>query len=291
VLTPAGTPPARPAGLASYADYRALDKYENYILDTAIPLQHINFNWAVELPVGRGKRFLGNSNRLVDELVGGFQLAGSGQVVSQDFQVGNGGWGQNNPIKVYKHNQPQITDCSSGVCHQEYLWYNGYISPKLISGNGGICTTNCISGLPADYVPYQTPINNDPTQPNFGTQNVQLSSPALLASHGGTPVTVAYQPNVFGQSGQNRYSHTFINGPMNYNLDLSMFKVFPITEKVNFRFNVDLFNALNIQGWTNPDGTSGIEKFQSGGAAGGGASSFWYNGGGRQMQLTARLTF
>ena len=78
---------------------------------------------------------------------------------------------------------------------------------------------------------------------------------------------------------------------MNYNLDLSMFKVFPITEKVNFRFNVDLFNALNIQGWTNPDGTSGIEKFQSGGAAGGGASSFWYNGGGRQMQLTARLTF
>ena len=66
---------------------------------------------------------------------------------------------------------------------------------------------------------------------------------------------------------------------MNWNADLSVFKVFPITEKVNLRINVDAFNAFNIQGYNNPNATTGIQNFRT---------SYWTP---RQLQFTARLTF
>ena len=287
-LTPAGMPPSRPAGLTSYAQWHGLERFENYILDSAIPQQHVQFNWVIDLPIGRGKRFLGNASRFADELVGGWQFAGDGQVVSQAFQVASTNWGTTNPLQTYKHNKAKITDCSSGVCHPEYLWFNGYISPKQISGPGGTCTgNNCIFGLPSGYVPYEAPINNDPTQSQFGNNNIQLSSPALLASNKGNPVTVGYLPDNFAQFGNNTFSHSFLRGPVNYQADASLYKVFPITERVNFRMNCDVFNVFNIQGLTNPGAGNGLQALQPG--VTGGASSFWANS--RQIQLTARLTF
>jgi len=47
---------------------------------------------------------------------------------------------------------------------------------------------------------------------------------------------------------------------MNYNVGLSLFRVFPITERTSFRFNRDTFNALNIHGYNNPSGTGGAER-------------------------------
>ena len=57
-------------------------------------------------------------NRLMDELVGGFQLAGDGSITSQVFQPGAGNRGPTHPLKVYKHKKP-ITDCRNGVCYKE----------------------------------------------------------------------------------------------------------------------------------------------------------------------------
>ena len=57
-------------------------------------------------------------------------------------------------------------------------------------------------------------------------------------------------------------------------------KYFPITERVRFRANVDLFNAFNLQGLNTPGG-NGIVTLQNS-----------YGGFGfrpRQLQLTARL--
>jgi hypothetical protein len=283
-ITPGALPPPPAGGAPSWSEYKALQKFEQYQIDTAIPQQHIEFNGIVDLPVGRGKKFLGNSNRFVDELIGGFQLAGDGNIMSQGFFPGAGNYGPNNPLKIYKKSQQTITDCSSGVCHPDFLWFKGYISPKLLTpGNGGTCTTNCVTGLPSDYVPYQIPIDNNPALANFGTNNVQVSSTAINASNKGTPVTVAYSP---GFAGSNLYSHTFIRGPVNFNYDLSLFKVFPITERTNLRVNLDAFNAFNQQGLPNPGGTNGELGIQPGVAGGG--SSYWTP---RQLQLTMRLTF
>jgi hypothetical protein len=233
----------------------ALDRFENYILDSAIPEHHIQFNGIVDLPLGRGKYLLGHTNRLVDELVGGYQVAFDGLVVSQQFQVNSGNWGQANPIKVYK--QHGITDCRSGVCHPENLWFNGYIAPQV---------RNEVTGLPSDYAPYQSPIDTV-TGTNY--------APPIKLQNGQVVSNVTYAP---GPS-VNPFTKTFIHGPFNYNADISLFKVFPIKESVSLRVNVDAFNALNIQGYNNPNTTDGTQSF---------TSSYWTP---RQLQLSARLTF
>ena len=269
-------PPARPAGIAPYAEYHKLDVFESNIVDTAIPKQHIKFTGIVNVPVGRGKRFLGNVNGFVNEVVGGFQLAGDGNIVSQDFTVTSSNYGPTNPLKVYKHSAP-ITDCRSGTCHPAYEWFNGYLAPTVLSGNSCATTTKVVSGLPTGWAPYSTPIDNTCGTSNYGSNNVQVTAPTL---NGGTPVTVAYSP---GPYNTNPYSKTVLNGPINYTADLSLFKVFPIRERANLRFNVDAFNVLNMQGFNNPSGTDGTEQYvpQVGSS---------YNTP-RQIQMTLRLSF
>jgi hypothetical protein len=254
--------------------WRALNKYENYITDTAIPKTHILFNGIIDLPFGTGKRFLGNSNRFVNELVGGFQIAGDGSVISQDFQVSNANWGPISPLKTYKHGA-KITDCRSGTCYPAYLWFNGYISPNKINAANGV------SGLPSNYAPFQTPIDNSGllTDKNNGTNNVNITNSAT----GKTVATnAAYSP---GPQAVNPFYHTFLNGPNNWTADASIFKVFPITEKVNLRINMDAFNVFNIQGFTTPSGLDGTEQYVAGVNQ---ANSYWTP---RQVQFTMRLSF
>lgn len=106
------------------------------------------------------------------------------------------------------------------------------------------------------------------SNPDYLTNNV----PVTLSN--GKTVNVPYSPGPW----LNPYSHTYLKGPFNYTVDLSIFKVFPITETVNLRINMDAFNALNVQGYNNP-GSDGIESLRSS-----------YNTP-RQVQFTARLTF
>jgi hypothetical protein len=273
--------PTRPAGIAPYESWRALDRFENYQVDTAIPKQHIVFNGIYDLPFGRGKKFMTNANHFVDEVVGGFQIAGDGSIISQDFAAANGNWGPTNPIHIYKHNA-KITDCRSGTCHQSYEWFNGYIAPTVASGFSGSCTlaANNVQGLPSNWAPYSRPIDTDCVTTDaaykyYGGNDVDIT---LL---NGNKSEIGFSP---GQTGTNPASHTILNGPMNYTVDLSVFKVFPITEKTNLRFNVDAFNALNVQGYNNPNTTDGTEAYLPNGV------SSSYNTP-RQLQFTLRLTF
>ena len=269
VLYPAANfaPGVLPAGLDTGTllnPSQALNRYENYHIDTAIPEHHLTFNGIVDLPVGRGKHFLRNTNRWLDAVVGGYQIAFVGQVVSQSFQVTALNWGATSPIQVYGSSVP-INDCRSGVCHPEYQWFNGYLSPAVINA-----AKNGISGLPANYTPYSAPINNVPGTPNFGNNNVTVTL------NNGKQVVTAYSP---GPSGANPFSQTVLLGPYNFNTDISLYKVFSITERVQLRLNVDSFNAFNIQGRVNPNLTDGTESLQT---------SYWTP---RQIQLSARITF
>ena len=268
-------PPARPAGIASYAYWHALDKYQDYVLDTSVPRHDIQFNGLIDLPFGRGKRFMGNANRFVNELVGGFQLAGDGSVTSQTFYVSSGDWGPNHPLHLYKHAH-KVTDCRSGTCIEAYQWFNGYIAPSNLPSSG--CST-VVNGLPSSWTSYTQPINTNynPSVPcgkaadkYYNTNNVQMN---LLD---GTTDIQGYNP---GPKSVNPWAKTYLPGPFNYNVDLSVFKVFPLTESTRLRFNMDAFNALNVQGFNNPNSGDGIENMLSS-----------YNGP-RQIQLTLRLEF
>jgi hypothetical protein len=275
-IYPGDAPPALPAGTPAWAQYHDLIKYELYQQDSQQPTTRIRFNWLIDLPFGSKHRFFGNSNRFVNELIGGFQLAGSAGISSDLVQPTSGSqWGATSQLKTYKHKYP-ITDCRSGVCKKAFMWFNGYLAPTVTTGvSGSACTQNCVSGLPSDYQPVQAPVDNDPTTTNYGTNYVQLSSPALLASNNGAPVTVAYDA---GPIAGNYLSKTWIHGPINWPVHASLFKVFPIGEKMNLRVNMDAFNVFNMPGENNP-GTSGIESFQTS------ANNP------REIQITVRLTF
>jgi hypothetical protein len=184
--------------------------------------------------------------------------------VSQSFQPTATNYGPTGPIQVYGSSEP-VTDCRSGVCHPAYLWFNGYIAPNVINA-----AKNGVTGVPANYVPYQTPINNTPGAPNYGNNNV------MVTLKNGSPVSVAYAP---GPAGANPFSQTVLPGPTNYNTDVSLFKIFSLTEQVKLRVNLDAFNAFNIQGRVNPNPTDGIESLQT---------SYWTP---RQIQLSARISF
>ena len=243
---------------------RELNRWQNYRPDTAIPVHRINFNGIVDLPVGKGKHLLGNANRLVDALLGGYQVAFTGQVVSQSFSVNAGNWGETNPVEVYKDSKP-VQDCRSGVCRLAYLWFNGYIPPTVVNA-----PRNGVTGVPDGYRPYQAPINNTPGTAQYGNNNV----PVTLKN--GTTVLTAFSP---GPVGANPFSQTTLLGPFNYAADISLYKTFSISERWKLRVNVDAFNALNIQGNLNPSGSDGIQSLQM---------SYWQP---RQVQFSARLSF
>jgi hypothetical protein len=269
VLYPAANfaPGVLPAGLDTGTilnPSQALNRYENYRVDTAIPEHHLTFNGVVDLPVGKGKRLLRNAHRWVDALVGGYQMAFTGQVLSQSFQVASANWGATSQVQLYKSDVP-VNDCRSGVCHPAYLWFNGYISPTVIGA-----AKNGISGIPSTYSPYLAPVDNTPGTANFGNNNVSVTL------KNGTQVVTAYSP---GPAGANPFSQTVLLGPFNYAADVSLYKVFSISERVRVRVNVDAFNAFNIQGRVNPNTTDGIESLQT---------SYWTP---RQIQFSARLSF
>jgi len=278
-VTTAATPPTRPAGVASYMSYHALNHWEGYQIDTAIPKNRINFNGIYDLPFGKGKKFLGRANRLTDELVGGWQLAGNGRVVSQDFAVASSHWGPNNPITVYKHKAP-ISDCRSGTCHPAYEWFNGYIAPSALPGTAATCgssTSTVVNGLPSSWAPYQSPVDTAcPKDSNYGTDQVTVKL---------TSASPQVQSYGSGSAGANLYSRTILDGPINWSADLSAFKVFPIMHRTSLRMNIDVFNAFNVMGYTNPDSTTGIEQIQPGVSV---ASS--YNSP-RVIQISLRLNF
>ena len=278
ILAKAALPPPPPAGTPAWGSYHDLIRFENYVVDTAVPEHHIRFNAVVDLPFGRNKRFLGKANRWEDEIVGGWQVAGIGQVISQSFFVASGNWGAVNPIQMYKHGL-NITDCQTGTCQPAKLWFNGFILPST----GAL---GKITGLPSGYQvgsasspAYSSPINYAYTT-TPGTIQATNNNVNVVTS-GGTIANVAYSP---GPSTVNPYARTVLRGPYNYNADLSLYKVFPIREGMFLRINFDAFNAFNIQGYNNPNTTSGIID----NGANGQTTSYWTP---RQVQGSARFTF
>jgi len=243
---------------------REFNRWQNYRPDTAIPLHRISFNGIVDIPFGKGRKFLRSSNRFLDALIGGYQVAFAGTVVSQSFQVAASNWGATNPIQLYKDSAP-VTDCRSGVCRQAYMWFNGYLPPTVINASN-----RGVQGVPSGYQPYLAPINNTPGQPNFGNNNV----PVRLSN--GQQVVTAYAP---GPAGANPFNAMVLQGPKNIQTDVSLYKEFALTERFRLRFNIDAFNAFNIQGLTNPGTTDGIMQLQT---------SYWTP---RQVQFTGRLSF
>jgi hypothetical protein len=253
-------------------------RLEQYARDTTVPKHLVRWNWVVDLPLGRGKLLGRNMNRVLDKVVGGWQVAGFGSITSNYDKLYSKNWGAVGKAQVYGTKYP-VQDCTSGVCYNGYLYDNGYISPKLRNARNaaGQCTGIC--GIPDNYQPYNQPLIT------WGQTAAPANMPAgtNLSSYWDTnTVWVPLQDGTVARTsyttGMNPLQNQYILGPFSWSLNASLFKVVPIREKMFLRLNADFFSVLNRPGMPQP-GTNGVIDMNTS------ANSP------RVLQMTARLTW
>jgi hypothetical protein len=79
-------------------------------------------------------------------------------------------------------------------------------------------------------------------------------------------------------------------------VDVSVVRKFPVTERLNLEFRTDAFNLLNHPNFTNPPGyvqfgSFGLQSQQMLNAGLGGLNPLFQEGGPRSLQLSLRLSF
>jgi len=243
-------------------DFDDLNRLLNYRRENTIPKHRIRWNWQYELPFGKGKHWLNSSNGVANQLFGGWKLGGQGTFISTWFALPTDNWGQQSPIQIYR-NKIKILDCratpatatssSQERCTPGFLWFNGYISERLINSHNAAGLRNGVFGLPDNYTPAIKPITpwpkgGLPTDPNAALYDTNLVDIRLS---NGTTVRTGFN------NGLHPWRQQFLPGPYNWLMDVSLFKFFTIGERLKIRVNVDFFNVFNRQG-LNPPGGDGV---------------------------------
>ena len=257
------------------ADFNARNRFLNYRRDTGIPQHRFRWNWLVDLPFGKGKRFAGGAGPWLDRLVGGWQVAGFGSYRSNYWSLPTSNWGYLGQIEIYGKKY-KIEDCRSGVCIPGYLYYNGYIPATRINSRDAAGRPNGVMGVPSNYKPAHTPVipipagggsPTDPLAPFYDSNTV------WVPMKDGTTQRVSIDTNL------HPWRNQFVPGPWNFGMDASIFKAVRITERVTLRFNADFFSVLNNPGTPQPSSGSGILYMDASANAP------------REMQLTLRVTW
>lgn len=235
-------------------DDAARNRFLFYRRDTDVPKHQFNWNFLVDLPVGRGKPLARSANLLLDGLIGGWQVAGSGVLRSRYFQLSTSNWGAVHPVEVYGKKYP-IQDCRSGVCHDGWLYWNGYIPANRINSYDRNGRPNGVMGVPDSYRSFQEPIipfpkdggsASDPLFPYYGSNTV------WVPMKNGTLQRTSYAPGIHPLQNQ------FVLGPMIWSMDASLFKSVKLTEQAFLRINADFFNVFNMPGMNMPGGGDGL---------------------------------
>lgn len=152
------------------------------------------------LPVGRGQEFLANTNRVMDEVVGGWKLSTALVGYSGFPEVITGGSSNSNSYGTNRVNQYRKLKIV-GRSNKNWFGTDPSATPCTTAGvDNGVCA-------------FGVPANN-----TFGTE-----------------------------------SNGAVRGPGYFDLDLSAFKDFRITERQTVGFRFDAFNAFNIVSYGNPD--------------------------------------
>ncbi len=262
-------------------DQEALNRLLFYRRDPDIPKHRVNWNWIVDLPFGQGKPLARNARGLLNSLIGGWQIAGNGSLVSRYFQLPTSMWGPHGKAEVYGKKY-KIQDCRSGVCYDGYLYYNGYIPPNRINSvDPRTGQPNGVMGVPDNYKPFQTfliPWGTTTPPPNFPGGSLEPfwdTNTVWVPLKNGTVQRVAYDPNLHPL--QNQY----LPGPMRWSMNASAFKSIQLKEGMFVRVNIDFFNVLNMPGtfMPSPTPTTGIFTNQ------------FSDVGPRVLQLTVRLSW
>ena len=230
-------------------DFDSLNRFLNYRRDTTAPHHNIRWNWVAELPFGKGKAVLGNAHGWVDKLAGGWQVAGTGQWMTNYMALpasSTGIYPNGTPVEMYGYQYP-IQDCRSGACYPGYLYWNGYIPANQINSHDANGNPNGVEGVPDNYkaagaplIPWGSTVLPANAPANTNLKSFWDTNTVWVPLSNGTAVQrTTYNNNL------HPWRNQYINGPHQWFLDASLFKFVPINERVRLRFSVDFFNVLN----------------------------------------------
>jgi TonB-dependent receptor-like protein len=260
-------------------DFDARNRFLNYSRDTGTPKHQVRWNWVYELPIGKGKKFAGTSNRFLDTVIGGWQLASTGQIRSNYFNLASStnDYPTGVPVEVYGEKYP-IQDCTTGACFPGYLYWNGYIPANRINSVDAQGRPNGIMGVPSNYMPAVAPLIP------WGSTALPANAPANTVvsqfwdtSNVWVPLSNGNVPRLTYNDNLNPYRNQRVVGPRQWFMDASLFKFAKLTEGLTLRFNVDFFNVLNNPNNPSDVGDNGILSTRNSGSPA------------RVTQLTVRL--
>jgi TonB dependent receptor-like, beta-barrel len=176
-----------------------------------------------ELPFGKGKRFLGDSGRAMDLIVGGWQLTNTLN------------WSSGLPWTASIGECGQIAD--TGPCR-----------PNLVSGQSFNVGPRKINGVWYEYQPV-APLAYTVGPADVGTDTCTLAR----------PVSGPFSLPACGTVGNAGFDTFF--GPSAFFSDLSLSKSFSITERVKAQFRFDAYNVFNhvVLGFNSNQGNTCID--------------------------------
>jgi Carboxypeptidase regulatory-like domain len=257
------------------------NRFLNYQLDTNTPQHQVRWNWIADIPVGKGKFLGGSLPGFLDNIFGGWQIAGTGTWRTNHVLLPTNYYPTDAPLEVYGEKY-KIEDCRSGVCFPGFLYYNGYIPANRINSVDAQGRPNGVMGVPENYKPAVAPLIpwGSTTLPPNAPANTNLSqfwdtNSVWVRLNNNTVQRVNYNDNLVPWRNQ------YIRVPNQWFMDASLFKNTKITEKVSLRVNIDIFNVLN-----NPNNPTAISNTNDG-------ILTTRNSGSpaRVMQITIRLSF
>ncbi len=247
-----------------------------YDRDTAVPKHRVRWNWNYDLPFGKGQKFLGKAGGFMNGLAGGWKFSGTGTFLNTWYARPTGNWGEFGNFEVYgkKH---KILDCRATPatatsaaderCTPGYLWFNGYISNRVINSvinTNGVTIRNGVFGLPDNYNPAQKPVipwpvGGTPSDTNNADYDTNVVYIPLINSNPNANCGPIVNQRINCQrvgvdTGYHPWRNQYMIGPYNWVMDASLLKVFTIKERVRLRVNIDLFNVFNVQGLNAPNG-------------------------------------
>jgi hypothetical protein len=258
------------------ADNNERAKFLFYRRDIDIPKHRTNWNWIVDLPFGRGKKWMAGANGLVNRVVGGWQIAGQGSITSTWWSLPTANWAFPNPLEIYGTKYP-VQDCRSGVCYDGYLYYNGYIPANRINSVDAQGRPNGVMGVPDNYKPAHSPLF--PTPKNGGS-TADPNYPYYESNTIWIPMKDGSLQRTTADTGLHPWRNQFFSGLNNWFQSASLFKTIPVNESMFFRLTIDFFNVFNMPGIPKtPNNSTGIIDAQTSG------------NGARSLQFGLRLTW
>jgi hypothetical protein len=209
-----------------------------YTNSSQVPPQRVTWTGIYQLPIGKGKKFMANSSRAMDLLVGGWQVAFSG--------TWDGGFWMGNSSSEYQFGNPAIKSSKRLTVNifgqNQMLWFAGDFNPTQALGN--------VSALEA-----LVPVNRGSRAIHPLGSNFDNTLPQTLAD--GTVSQTVITDNLTWNA------RNYMLGPPAWNQDMSAFKYLNFTESIHLRLSGDFFNVFNHPLLNNPNSTTGLINLSS----------------------------